>query len=46
MRRARYPGASAEVWMGLQSDYDLRLALRAKQRKIERTVRLRSETAA
>lgn len=39
LRLSRYFGTSAELWMGLQSDYELRLARQTKQKKIEREVR-------
>jgi addiction module HigA family antidote len=38
LRLARYFGTSAEMWTGLQADYDLRLARYAKARQIERDV--------
>ena len=38
LRLARYFGTSAEIWSGLQSDYDLRLARHRKARTIEREV--------
>jgi len=38
LRLARYFGTSAELWTGLQADYDLRLARREKARDIERDV--------
>ena len=43
MRLARYFGTSAEFWMGLQADYDLRTAesvagdMLARIRRMERT---------
>ena len=36
LRLARYLGTSAEFWMGLQAEYDLRVARREKLRKIQR----------
>jgi addiction module HigA family antidote len=45
LRLARYLGTSAEFWLGLQLDYDLRIARDAKQKDIERGVRPRSEAA-
>lgn len=36
LRLARYFETTAELWIGLQSDYDLRLARYEKQRQIER----------
>jgi len=38
LRLARYFGTSAEMWAGLQADYDLRLARYEKARIIEREV--------
>ena len=38
LRPARYFGTSAEMWAGLQADYDLRLARHQKQKEIERDV--------
>jgi antitoxin HigA-1 len=38
LRLARYFGTSAEMWTGLQADYDLRLARHEKARAIEREV--------
>jgi addiction module HigA family antidote len=38
LRLARYFGTTAELWAGLQSDYDLRLARYEKERQIEREV--------
>ncbi|MGO9200417.1 MAG: HigA family addiction module antitoxin [Limisphaerales bacterium] len=38
LRLARFFGTSAEMWTGLQADYDLRLARYAKERQIERDV--------
>jgi addiction module HigA family antidote len=38
LRLARYFGTSAEMWTGLQADYDLRLARSEKARTIEREV--------
>lgn len=38
LRLARYFGTSAELWTGLQADYDLRLARREKAHAIERDV--------
>ncbi len=39
LRLARFFGTSAEMWTGLQADYDLRLARYAKQQQIERDVK-------
>jgi addiction module HigA family antidote len=38
LRLARFFGTSAEMWAGLQADYDLRLARHDKARVIERDV--------
>jgi len=38
LRLARYFGTSAEMWAGLQADYDLRLARYEMQKQIERDV--------
>jgi addiction module HigA family antidote len=38
LRLARYFGTTAEMWTGLQADYDLRLARYAKARQIEREI--------
>ena len=38
LRLARYFGTSAEMWAGLQADYDLRLVRYEKARTIEREV--------
>ena len=38
LRLARYFGTSAEMWTGLQADYDLRLARQAKEKQITRDV--------
>ena len=45
LRLSRYLGTSAEFWMGLRLEYDLRLARQTKQKDIERAVRPRSEAA-
>ncbi|MFI5402874.1 MAG: HigA family addiction module antitoxin [Planctomycetota bacterium] len=39
LRLAKYFRVSAELWMGLQSDYDLRVAQRRAGVEIERRVR-------
>lgn len=46
LRLARFLGTSAEFWLGLQLEYDLRVARQAKQKDIERAVRPRSDVAA
>ena len=38
LRLARFFGTTAEMWTGLQADYELRLARFEKQRQIERDV--------
>jgi antitoxin HigA-1 len=38
LRLARFFGTSAEMWAGLQADYDLRLVRYEKARSIEREV--------
>jgi antitoxin HigA-1 len=38
LRLSRYFSTTAELWTGLQADYDLRLARHAKARQIERDV--------
>ena len=38
LRLARFFGTSAEMWSGLQADYDLRQARYKKQKEIEREV--------
>jgi addiction module HigA family antidote len=38
LRLGRCLGTTAEFWTGLQSDYELRLARRATQERIEREV--------
>jgi addiction module HigA family antidote len=45
LRLARYLGTSAEFWLGLQLEYDLRIAKQAKMKEIKRAVRPRSEAA-
>ena len=45
LRLTRYLGTSAEFWMGLQAEYDLRVARREKLRKIEREVAPQSKVA-
>jgi addiction module HigA family antidote len=41
LRLATYFGTSAELWLNLQSEYDLRQARRTLAPEIERTVRKR-----
>ena len=38
LRLARFFGTSAEMWTGLQADYDLRLVRYEKEKQIERDV--------
>lgn len=38
LRLARYFGTSADLWLGLQSEFDLRRARRELQARIERDV--------
>ena len=38
LRLARFFGTSAEMWTGLQADYDLRLARRGKAQFIKRDI--------
>ncbi len=45
LRLARYLGTSAEFWLGLQAEYDLRVARQAKLKKIEREVTPESRVA-
>jgi addiction module HigA family antidote len=45
LRLARYLGTSAEFWLGLQLEYDLRMTRQLRQRDIEKAVRPRSAAA-
>ena len=45
LRLGRYLGTSAEFWMGLQAEYDLRVARQEKLKKIEREVAPQSKVA-
>jgi addiction module HigA family antidote len=45
LRLARYLGTSAEFWLGLQLEYDLRKARQSRQREIEKMVQPRSVAA-
>ena len=38
LRLARFFGTTAELWTGLQADYDLRLVRHEKEKQIERDV--------
>jgi len=46
LRLARYLGNSAEFWMGLQLEYDLRVAKAERLKAIERAVKPRTRSAA
>jgi addiction module HigA family antidote len=41
LRLGKYFGVSAETWLDLQSDYDLRLTRQSAGREIDRTVKRR-----
>lgn len=45
LRLARYLGTTAEFWVGLQADYELRVARREKLKEIERQVTPKSKVA-
>ena len=45
LRLARYLGTSAEFWLGLQLEYDLRTARQTRLRRIEKVVRPRPAAA-
>jgi addiction module HigA family antidote len=45
LRLARYLGTSAEFWVGLQADYELRVARQEKLKTIEREVTPKSKVA-
>ena len=45
LRLSRYLGTTAEFWMGLQFDYELRVARQTKLKEIERAVRPKSSAA-
>jgi addiction module HigA family antidote len=45
LRLARYLGTSAEFWLGLQLEYDLRTARQSRQREIEKMVQPRPVAA-
>jgi antitoxin HigA-1 len=42
LRLGKYFGVSPETWLGLQADYDIRVARRAIGPEIERRVRIRA----
>ena len=46
LRLARYLGTSPEVWLGLQLEYDLRIARQTRRKGIERAVQPRFEAVA
>ena len=46
LRLARHLGTTAEFWMKLQADYELRVARQEKLKQIERAVRPRDAAAA
>jgi len=45
LRLARYLGTSAEFWVGLQADYELRAARQAKLKRIEQEVTPKGKAA-
>ena len=45
LRLSRYLGTSAEFWLGLQLDYELRLARQSKLKRIEREVQPKANAA-
>jgi antitoxin HigA-1 len=45
LRLACYLGTSAEFWIGLQADYELRVARQLKLKQIEREVKPKSKAA-
>ena len=45
LRLGRYLGTSAEFWLGLQPEYDLRIAKQENMKEIERAARPRTEAA-
>jgi addiction module HigA family antidote len=45
LRLSRYLGTSAEFWLGLRLEYDLRTARQRRPRKIEKMVQPRSVAA-
>ena len=45
LRLARYLGTSAQFWMRLQADYELRVAWQTRQPEIERLVQPRNAAA-
>jgi addiction module HigA family antidote len=45
LRLARYFGASAEFWLGLQADYDMKIALAEVGKRIDRDIAPLSKAA-
>jgi addiction module HigA family antidote len=45
LRLARYLGTSAEFWLGLQLEYELRTTRQTRQREIEKAVKPRVAAA-
>lgn len=45
LRLGRYFGTSPDLWMGLQAEYDLRVAQRALGTQVERDIQPRVKTA-
>jgi addiction module HigA family antidote len=45
LRLAQYLGSSAKFWLGLQLDYELRLARQAKLKQIQREVQPKADAA-
>ena len=45
LRLARYLGTSAEFWLGLQLEYELRTARQSRQREIDKSVQPRLQVA-
>ena len=45
IRLARYFGSSPELWLGMQKDYDLRVARDQLEAEVEQEVHPRDETA-
>jgi addiction module HigA family antidote len=46
LRLARYLGTSPEFWLGLQLEYDLRMARQKNEKEIKRVVHPRKQEAA
>jgi addiction module HigA family antidote len=42
LRLSKYFGTTAELWLGLQADYDLRIAMRDLWPKVEPNIRVRA----